>query len=358
MALRAHLSAAAVVLGCTAVCRVMVALGISDHANLIMVYLAGVALVSVSGGRGPSVLAAALGVAAFDFFFVPPHLTLAVADAQYVVTFAVMLSVGLLIHRLSERVREQTEAAARSRAEVEVERLRHTLLSSVSHDLRTPLSAITAATTALLRDETLDARTRRDLLEAASEESQRLGQLVTNLLDMTRLEAGPLRLDREWLPIEEVVGSALARLDGRLGAAEVETSLPDGLPLVPMDAVLIEQVLVNLLENALKYAGPAAHLRIAASAIPGFVRIDVADDGPGVPTGDEERIFDKFHRGPSRVRGFGLGLAICRAIVTAHGGTIRAENRKPHGASLVFTLALAGIAPPLPPGEPSETDGD
>jgi two-component system, OmpR family, sensor histidine kinase KdpD len=354
---RAYATAALAVLACTLVCRAMISLGVFDHANLIMVYLAGVALVAVGGGHGPSALAAALSVAAFDFFFVPPHLTLAVSDAQYVVTFAVMLAVGLLIATLSVRVREQTEAAERSHALAEAERLRHTLLSSVSHDLRTPLAAITGATSTLLRDSTLDEETRRDLLETASEESHRLNRLVTNLLDMTRLESGPLPLRREWLPLEEVVGSALGRLEGRLGAARVETSLPVGLPLVPIDAVLIEQVLVNLLENALKYAGPASRVTIGAIGQPGAVHVEIADDGPGLPPGDEERIFEKFYRGRSRERGFGLGLAICRAIVAAHGGTIRAEKRVPHGASFQFTLPIAGRPPASLPDETSEADG-
>jgi two-component system sensor histidine kinase KdpD len=352
-----YAKAVAVVAGCTAICRAVLLLGVTDHANLIMVYLAGAALVAVGGGRGPSAFAAVLGVAAFDFFFVPPHLTFAVADAQYLVTLAVMLAVGLLIRSLAARVREQTETTARIRAEAEAERLRHTLLSSVSHDLRTPLAAITAATSTLLGEEGLDAGTRRDLLETASEESHRLNRLVTNLLDMTRVESGPLALHREWMPLEEVVGSALGRLEGRLAAERVETSLPEALPLVHVDPVLMEQVLVNLLENAVKYAGSAARLRIAANAEPRAVRVEIADDGPGLAAGDEERVFEKFYRGASRGRGFGLGLAICRAIVEAHGGTIRAANRAPHGASVSFTLPTTGLPPASIPRETSDGDG-
>jgi two-component system, OmpR family, sensor histidine kinase KdpD len=351
---RAYVIAIATVLGSTLVCRAMLLLGVFDHASLIMVYLAGIALFAVGGGRGPSALAAALSVAAFDFFFVPPRLTFAVSDAQYVVTFAVMLAVGLLISTLSVRVREQTEAADRSRARADAERLRHTLLSSVSHDLRTPLAAITGATSTLLRDATLDEETRRDLLETASEEAHRLNRLVTNLLDMTRLESGPLVLNREWLPLEEVIGSALGGLEGRLASARVETSLPPGLPLVRIDAVLIEQVLVNLLDNALKYAGPTSRLGIAAIGQTGAVEVEITDDGPGLPAGEEERIFDKFYRGRSRERGFGLGLAICRAILTAHGGAIRAENRAPHGASFHFTLPVPAVPPASMPEETTD----
>lgn len=333
-------------------------LGRFDGSNLIMVYLVGVAFVAVRGGQGPAALAACLAVAAFDFFFVPPHLTFAVADTQYVVTFAVMLAVGLLISTLAVRVREQAEAAAQARLAAESERLRNTLLSSVSHDLRTPLAAITGAASTLLRDRGLDEDTRRDLLETVTEESHRLDQLVTNLLDMTRLESGPLALHREWHPLEEVVGSALARLESRFAGWRVETALAPDLPLVPMDAVLVEQVLVNLLENAAEYAAPARAVRIAAGLSDGALMVEVADEGPGLPPGTEGQVFEKFYRGPSRRRGFGLGLAICRAIVTAHGGRIWAETRRPHGSLFRFTLPIGGAAPPKAPEEDAaDADG-
>ena len=350
---RAYAAALATVVACTLACRVMA--GRFDHANLIMVYLAGVAVVAVRGGRGPSALTACLGVAAFDFFFVPPHLTLAVADGEFLVTFAIMLAVGLLIATLAVRVREQTEAADRIRAEAEAERLRHTLLSSVSHDLRTPLVAITGAATALTREGALDVETRRDLLDTIAEESHRLNRRVTNLLDMTRLEAGPLRLNREWLPVEEVVGSALARTEPLLPAARVLTSLAGDLPLVSVDALLVEQVLVNLLENAARYGGPAARVHVGARAEPGAVLVEIRDDGPGLPAGGEERVFEKFHRGSALQHGFGLGLAICRAIVTAHGGRIWAENASPRGAVFRFTLPVRE-APPA--GVPVTGDDD
>jgi two-component system sensor histidine kinase KdpD len=337
------------VAACTAICRPL--LGRLDSANVIMLYLAAVAVVAVRQGRGPATLAAVLGVASFDFFFVPPHLTFAVADTQYLVTFAVMLAVGLLIGTLAVRVREQTDAAERTRSEAESERLRNVLLSSVSHDLRTPLAAITSAASALLHDPSLDARARRDLLETVSGESHRLDRLVTNLLDMTRLESGPLHLHRDWHPLEEIVGSALARLDVALDGHRVETAIPGELPLVSVDAVLVEQVVVNLLENAVKYGGPGSLVRLAAQTTEGAVLLEVSDDGPGLPAGAEHRIFEKFYRGPSPHHGFGLGLAICRAIVGAHGGRIWAVNRSPHGAAFRFTLPLAEKPPASAPGE-------
>ena len=239
-----------------------------------------------------------------------------------------------------------------ARVTAERERLRSTLLSSVSHDLRTPLAAITGAASGLLQAPAPQAAERRELAETIYEEAERLNRLVANLLDMTRLESGTVPLRREWHSVEEVVGSALARLEEGLAGRPVETVMPGDLPLVPMDAVLVEQVLVNLLENAIKYTDPGSRLRVSASRDDGGIVVDVADEGPGLKAGDEERVFEKFYRGSSATRGFGLGLAICRAIVAAHGGRIWAENRAPHGVAFRFTLPIEGTPPPPPVSEP------
>lgn len=334
---RSYLAAGAIVVLCTLVCGAL--FRHFDSSSLIMIYLLGVAFVASRHGRGPSVLAAALSVAVFDFFFVPPHLTFAVADTQYVLTFAVMLAVGLLISTLAIRARDQAEAAQAARLAMEDERLRSTLLSSVSHDFRTPLAAITGAVTCLIEDESLERAARRDLEETIREEADRLNRLVTNLLDMTRLESGRLELRRDWHSLEEVVGSALARLDGRLDGRPIVTAIDERLPLVRIDAGLIEQVVVNLLENAVKYTPPQSRIRIEASRDAGDVVVTVADEGPGLPHGEEEKVFEKFYRAGGGIqRGFGLGLPICRAIVTAHGGRIWAETKAPAGASFHFTL--------------------
>jgi two-component system sensor histidine kinase KdpD len=223
------------------------------------------------------------------------------------------------------------------------------LLSSVSHDFRTPLAAITGAVTCLLQEEPLDRKARRDLEETIREEAEDLERLVANLLDMTRLESGPVELRRDWDSMEEVIGSALARLERRLGGRRVETAIASDLPLVRIDAGLIEQVLVNLIENALEYTPANAPIRIGAGLRDAEVTVSVEDEGPGFPPGDEERVFEKFYRaGGGAGRGFGLGLSICRAIVTAHGGRIRAERREPHGARFLFTLPSREEAPRLP----------
>jgi two-component system sensor histidine kinase KdpD len=489
----AYARALPVVTLCTLACWLMS--GRFDRSNMVMVYLSGVAFVATRYGRGPSAVAACLSVALFDFFFVPPYLTFAVSDTQYLVTFTVMLVVGLLISSLAVRVRDQAEAARQrerrtqalysmsreltglgapeevaritcrhvgelfrgrarllvpagagglatlpgdeagdidshelsvaqwalehrrpaglgtdtlpgaaglyvplrsgervegvlgvvpspetlplspealdqletlggqaaaalerarlareseqSRVAVERERLRSTLLSSLSHDLRTPLAAITGAATSLRHAPTLPEPVRQELVEAICEESERLNRLSSNLLDMTRLESASVPIRKEWQSVEEVVGGALAQCDGILYGRPVETHVPVDLPLVPMDAILIGQVLVNLLENATKYTPPGTPIAIDARTEPSEVVIEVADAGPGLPPGDEERIFEKFYRGRGpQERGFGLGLAICRAILTAHGGRIEATNRRPQGAVFRLHLPVHGTPPP------------
>jgi two-component system sensor histidine kinase KdpD len=236
---------------------------------------------------------------------------------------------------------------------MEAERLRSSLLTSVSHDLRTPLTAITGAATALLESaDRLDGRTRGELLESIRDEAERLNRLVQNLLEMTRLEAGPLRVQRDWHPLEEVIGAALGRLARGLGARRLAVSIPPDLPLVGIDDVLIEQVLVNLLDNAVKYTPVDSAMRLVVSAAEDHVTVELADHGPGLPRGEEERVFEKFHRaaadGP---RGAGLGLAICRGIVQAHGGRIWAQNLPEGGVAFLFTLPLSGARPAVVPAD-------
>lgn len=249
-------------------------------------------------------------------------------------TFANQLALALERATLAEQAHE-------AHLRMETERLRSSLLSSVSHDLRTPLAAITGAASSLLwREEEFDPDTRRELKETIYEEAERLARLVENLLNMTRLESG-IQARKQSQPLEDVVGAALARLEHRLHGRSLTTSLPHDLPLVPIDDVLIEQVLINLLDNAIKYTDPASPLEVSAFAGHGVVTVQVADHGPGLEPGDEERVFDKFHRGSAdNTRGAGLGLAICRGIIQAHGGRIWAENRPGGGAVFRFTLPM------------------
>jgi two-component system sensor histidine kinase KdpD len=247
------------------------------------------------------------------------------------------------------------EEAEQARRDVEAEQLRSALLSSVSHDLRTPLAVITGAASTLLDSAAeLGAAQRQELTRSILEEAERLNRLIKNLLDMTRLESGAVKVNREWLSVEEVVGAALNRMETRLAGREVRVSVPAALPLVPFDAVLIEQVLINLLENALKYG--ADPIELSAVAQIGAVMIEVADHGPGIAAGEEARVFDKFHRAAREGSpgGVGLGLAICRGIVAAHGGKIWVSNREQGGASFRFTLPIVGEPPRLPAPEQLE----
>jgi two-component system, OmpR family, sensor histidine kinase KdpD len=465
--------------------------------NLAMLYLLGVLLIAWGFGRGPSILASFLGVAAFDFFFVPPYLTFAVHDTQYFVTFLVMLITGVMISTLTAQVKFQADsarrreqrtaalyavgrelAATRNREEIakraaalvsggcngqvavllpdkkghliaysgaqhqfelplhdegvaqwvyasretagkgtatlpgsrglyfplaalsgtvgvlaylpreeektlnlehvhlfdafaqlialtieranlaeeaeriglqmEAERLRSALLSTVSHDLRTPLAAITGASSTLLDDEEkIDQRTRRELLESIFREAGQLHHLVTNLLEMTRLQAGALDLRKEWQPVEEVVGAALGRMARQLKSHAVATKISPDLPFVALDELLIQQVIINLLENAAKYAPPGSQIEIKAQAENSSVVIEVANQGPALANEDLDRVFEEFYRSanPSVKPGAGLGLAICRGIVELHGGKIWAANRPAGGVSFFFSLPVTGSPP-------------
>jgi len=240
------------------------------------------------------------------------------------------------------------DEAQQARLRSETERLRNSLLSAVSHDLRTPLATITGSASALVEQETeLDPAERRELAQAIQEEADRLNRLVQNLLEMTRLESGGVRVRKDWHPLEEIVGSALARMEKHLGRRRVDIHLPPDLPMVPLDPLLIEQVLINLLDNAVKYTPDDTPIEISAAAEERGVQVVVADRGPGFAPGEDARVFDKFYRGQDAGTraGAGLGLAIARGIVEAHGGQITAEPRAGGGAVFRFTLPLDADPP-------------
>ena len=495
---RRYAWAAATVAACTAVTGPM--FPHFERANLIMVYLVGVVAVASRWGRGPSILAAILSVAAFDFLFVPPYFTFAVSDTQYIVTFVVMLAVALVISGLTVRIKEQADVARsrerrtallyslsrelastrsldemiaavgrrvveifggraaiflagedgrialrgdaapppfaqdareqaaaqwvhehseaagrgtatlggaqalhlplvgsrgpvgvlavafepgarppgvdetqlletiasqvalalerallardahRQRLAAEGEKLRNAILAAVSHDLRTPLAAIAGAASSLASSQDrLDPEARRELVLTIHEEAQRMSRLANNLLEMGRLESRSVALRREWQPIEEVFGAALHELESALQDRQVQIRVPEDLPLVAIDEVLVERVLVNLLENAVRYSPAGASIELAASARPAEVLVEVLDRGVGLGTGEESQVFDKFYRGGAgRTRhGVGLGLAVARAIVEAHGGRIWAEQRPGGGAAFRFTLPIEAEPPAL-----------
>ncbi|RJP68801.1 MAG: DUF4118 domain-containing protein [Comamonadaceae bacterium] len=468
-------------------------LDVIELSNIVMLFLLAVVGVGLVHGRGPAVLAAFLGVALFDFFFVPPRFNFAVSDVEYLITFGVMLVVALVVGQLTAGLKLQAEAATQrehrvrslydmsrdlsaallntqvadigarflsgefgarstllvadeqdrlqtieggtapvdtavaqwafdrgeeagrgtdtlpasaclvlplkapmrvrgvlvvepvdprpwgieqrrllqtcasllaislerihyievaqsSTVQIESERLRNSLLSAISHDLRTPLASLVGLADALeLTPHTLS-DPQREVVGAMRQSAQRMNALVNNLLDMARLQAGAVQLNRAWQPLEEVVGSALAACGTTLQGRDIRIDLPDGLPLLHLDTVLIERVLVNLLENAAKYTPAGSAIQIAARSRSDTLTILVDDHGPGLPKGREARVFEKFERGQreSATPGVGLGLAICRAIVEAHGGTIEGHNREQDGAvqGARFVITLPRGTPP------------
>lgn len=231
---------------------------------------------------------------------------------------------------------------------IESERLRNSILSALSHDLRTPLAALAGLADSLILTQPPLSAMQLELAGVIRDQSFRMSALVNNLLDMARLQIGEVKLNRQWQPLENVVGSALKARQQPLASHQVQVSLPADLPLLHFDAVLLERVLCNLLENAAKYTPPGSEIRIEAGVEGTEARVSVTDNGPGLPPGSEETVFGKFTRGEreSATPGVGLGLGICRAIIETHQGRIWAENLSAGGARFVFTLPL-GTPPTL-----------
>jgi len=470
-----------------------------DRSNIVAIFILTVVLIAVRFGRGAAALAAVLSVCSFDFFFVPPRFSFAVSDVQYLLTFGIMLAVGLITGQLTAGLRFQARVAsyreeragslyeiardlsgavqvgevvrisdesiartfrasaalllpdadgqltvtsARSETgrsgpapakpalaveigiaqwafdkgqpagfgtdtlpgsevlyiplraptrargvlavkannrrllripeqrqlldtfaaliaialervhyvevaqdavvQMESERLRNSLLAALSHDLRTPLTVLVGLAESLALTKPPLSPAQLETAEAMQDEARRMSTLVSNLLDMARIESGEVKLNLQWQPLEEVVGSALNATHAMLKQHRVDVHIPWDLPLVRFDALLIERVLVNLLENASKYTPPGSKVTLAAEVVADQLSVSVSDDGPGLTSGREEAVFQKFTRGEREpaTPGVGLGLSICRAIVESHQGRIVAANGPRGGARFTFTLPL------------------
>jgi len=269
-------------------------------------------------------------------------------DLELLETFANQTALCIEVATLSEC----TQAAS---IQIEREELRNVLLSSVSHDLRTPLATITGASSSLVEDKfSLNESQKQELAQVILEEAEHLNNHVRNLLEMTKLESGSLTVKKKWHSIEETVGACMTRLERHLTGRQIHIQLPLDLPLVPFDEILIQQVFLNLLENAVKYTPPGSDIDIDAhvepagkDTAPGWIEIAIRDRGPGLKPGEEDKIFVKFYRSvaTSQHMGVGLGLAICRAIIKAHGGTITAANRQGGGAEFRIKMPLDGMPP-------------
>lgn len=258
-------------------------------------------------------------------------------DEQLLTTFVDQAALALERARLGEE-------AARAAVHAKSDELKSALLSAVSHDLRTPLASIKASATSLL-DESVawDAEARREFLAAIDEETDRLTMMVSNLLDLSRIEGGALRPQMDWYDLDELIADVRQRVAARTEGRPLTVEIEDDLPLLQFDYVEIAQVLTNLVENAIKYTPPGTPIEITARQVPGAIEVSVHDDGPGIAPAQQERIFEKFYRAPGRraAPGAGIGLSICKGLVEAHGGTIEVESAPGAGTTFRFTLPLA-----------------
>jgi two-component system sensor histidine kinase KdpD len=314
--------------------------------DVLMIFPMGVCVIAARFGMGPAVFTAVGGVLAFDLLLLPPSSAFGVRDLKGVLTLLLLLIVTGVIAVLTDQLRRQAD---RARRQAEIERLRNALLSALSHDLKTPLTALVGASTALCEGR-LDERERKEFTQMVASEAERLNRLVANLLELTRLEAGKVTVKRVPQAIDEVIGTTLYRLERQLEGRRIETSVPEDVPLAAFDPVLLEQVFTNLLENAIKYTPAGTPIDISVRRDHSRIVVDVADRGPGVPPGEEEKVFERLYRADADRRtagGVGLGLTICRAIVTAHDGKIWLENRPGGGAVFRFTLPAISDSTPV-----------
>ncbi len=312
-------------------------------ATIVLIDVLIVFLIAIRLGRGPSMLSSVLAVLSADYFFTEPYHRLTVASSQDVVALIVLLIVAEMTSRLvTDRLRLQREAA---QAEIlrRADELKSTLLSAVSHDLRTPLSSIRMAATALLQEDVAwKDEARRDLLETIDSEAARLSRLVGNLLDFSRIEAGALHPAKELRDVQEVVARAVDAAHDRLRMHRVAVDVAGDLPLVPIDFTMIENVLVNLLDNSARNAPEGTEIRVAAGSGDGQLIVRVENDGPAVPAAMADEIFQRFSSAARR-QGTGLGLAICKGLVEAHGGRIWVDRPGEPGARFVFSLPLPAV---------------
>ncbi|MFL6620021.1 MAG: DUF4118 domain-containing protein [Povalibacter sp.] len=316
-----------------------------------MVYLLGVMIVAIYYDRPVSIGTALLSALAFDFFFIPPTFTLRFGSVQYLITALVLLAVGLVTSALASRVRRETQVAQRAELAANEERIRSSLLASLSHDLRTPLAVIAGSASSLQENrERMSVEQQNQLLDTIYQRSLSMSTEVSDLLEMTRLHAGRIELDRQWYPLEELIGAALERCRTLLADRAISVELPEQMSLLHVDGVLIEKLFVNLLENAALYTPPGTSVLISAERRGDSLIVNVRDHGPGLAPGSEQLLFEKFERGTrsGTNSGFGLGLSICRAIADLHGLTIAARNHPQGGAefSVVFPCPRTPEPPP------------
>ncbi len=334
--------------------------------NLVLLFVLAVVVVAFIFGRGPSILASILASLAYGVLYVPWAYLYWAESGQYVLTGLLTIVLSLFISHLTVRWRDvalESEARAREldrlhryTRELESERLRNSVLSALSHDLRTPLASMVGASSSLATtDMALQPEARQALAELIYDESRRMQALVENLLDMARLESGPVVLQLDWQALEEIMGATLSQWRQRLAPRQIQVHWPREIPLLRFDPRLLERVFANLLENIGKYTPEQTQVTISVVVEATQVNLIIEDDGPGLP-GDPDLLFRKFCRGDNAAEtaGAGLGLAICRSILDAHGGRIVAEARQPHGTRFILSLPRSAEADLPPPDEEDE----
>lgn len=305
-----------------------------EPTNIVMFYLLVVVFVAIRWGRGPAIATSIISVLAFDFFLVPPYLTFSVADIQYFFTFTAFLVVGITMSTFASKVREYV-------IQRQMEKLYSALLSSISHDLKTPLVSVTGSLTTLLDTKSkLDESQKRELLKTACEESERLNRIVNNILDMTKMEAGVLRLSKKPCDLRDLIGVSLEQLKDKIGSREIRTDIPKDLPEVSVDFPFLLKALFNLIDNTLKYSLNGSPIEIRCYQDQHKVKITIKDYGFGIPREDFSRIFEKFYRTKrsQHISGTGLGLCISKGIIEAHRGQIFVESEL--GRWTMFTVEL------------------
>jgi two-component system sensor histidine kinase KdpD len=324
--------------------------------TVLVIFLGLVVTTAAVGGRLPAFVAAVGGFLSANWYFTPPFHRLAIADAEHAVALVVSLGVAALVSHFVDAAAHRRLEAERARSETrraqvlaEANELRTALLQAVSHDLRTPLASVKASISSLLQEDVTWSKAETgEFLATISEETDRLIALVTNLLDMSRIQAGVVQPAWEAVGLEEVVPAALASLGPAAGAVDAE--LDETLPPVRADAVLLERALANVVGNAARYTPPGGRVRVEADATPGRVAVRVIDHGSGIPAVDRELVFQPFQRRDDHHtgNGVGLGLAVARGFVNAMGGTIEIDDTPGGGTTVVISL-------PVAPGPERET---
>lgn len=314
---------------------------LTGYGAISLIFLLGVLLAGMVLNRGPVLLVAALSALSWNFLFIPPLFTLHIEKFEDALTFATYFIVAITVGSLTAQLKAREHLAAQVQVAQESERLRKTLLDCVSHELKTPLAAIGAASEELVRAAPNDARTLEQLANEIRHGSRRLNRVVNNLLDMNRLESGVIRPKQEWCDVRELLQSAVEVERESTEGRQVTLDVPENIPLALLDHTLIEQAVAKLLANAASHAPSRFPIEVDAEYTNEQLLISVSDRGPGLPLELSERLFEKFYRGDNRkAGGLGLGLSIARGFVEAHGGKLTAENRDGGGARFIINLPV------------------